>query len=500
MTPQELKASILQLAIQGKLVEQRAEEGTADAFKQQLLSERENLIKAKLIKKEREVLGQDELPFDIPENWAWIRVGDCISNRAGLAYSKGDLDIKGDSMIRVLRGGNIGDMKYSLKPDDVLIASQFVPSELLLKQNMLITPAVTSLEHVGKVGRIDKDLDDAVVGGFVLMLTPHISNDTFSQYLLYAFSSKYFRDCCRGIVNKSGQAFYNLSREKLMNLYIPLPPLAEQKRIVAKIEELLPYIDRYEQAWSRLEDFNRRFPVDMQKSILQMAIQGKLVEQRPEEGTGEELYQQIQQEKQRLIKAGTIKKEKPLPEITEDEIPFDIPETWTWTRLRNVCSTEISYGIIKLGDEDPKGVRVLRCSDVKENCIIPDHVRTVTLDLSQQFTRTVLEGGEIVINVRGTLGGCAVVPQEMKGYNVAREVAVIRQCHSVSAQYLVFLLLSDYFQRFMFKGLRGIAYKGLNMGTLALLPVPLPPLAEQKRIVAKLEEILPLCDRLKSDS
>ena len=116
-------------------------------------------------------------------------------------------------------------------------------------------------------------------------------------------------------------------------MLIPLPPLAEQKRIVAKIEELLPYLDRYEKAWNRLEDFNRRFPADMQKSILQMAIQGKLVEQRPEEGTGEELYRQIQAEKQALIKAGKIKKEKPLPEIAEDEVPFEIPEGWKWVRL-----------------------------------------------------------------------------------------------------------------------------------------------------------------------
>ena len=119
---------------------------------------------------------------------------------------------------------------------------------------------------------------------------------------------------------------------------LPLPPVAEQKRIVAKIEELLPYIDHYEKAWNRLEDFNRRFPADMQKSILQMAIQGKLVEQRPEEGTGEELYRQIQAEKQALIKAGKIKKEKPLPEIAEDEVPFEIPEGWKWVRLSQIIS------------------------------------------------------------------------------------------------------------------------------------------------------------------
>ena len=119
-------------------------------------------------------------------------------------------------------------------------------------------------------------------------------------------------------------------------LKMPLPPLAEQRRIVAKIEELLPLIDRYEKAWSRLEEFNKRFPDDMQKSILQMAIQGKLVKQRPEEGTGEELYQQIQQEKQKLIKEGKIKKQNPLSEITEEEKSFDIPESWKWVSVGSV--------------------------------------------------------------------------------------------------------------------------------------------------------------------
>lgn len=124
--------------------------------------------------------------------------------------------------------------------------------------------------------------------------------------------------------------------ETMVNLLVPLPPLAEQERIIAKIEELLPLVDRYEQAWSRLEAFNRRFPLDMQKSLLQWAIQGKLVEQRPDEGTAEELYQQIQTEKQRLAKGGKIKKEKPLPEIAEDEVPFEIPESWKWMRLRDI--------------------------------------------------------------------------------------------------------------------------------------------------------------------
>ena len=339
-----------------------------------------------------------------------------------------------------------------------------------------------------KIGILDRDV---CFGNKLCMFRADKVLNTFLFYYLQSTEfKKLFSENMTGIIG-------GVSIKKLKEILIPIPPIAEQKRIVDKIEELLLYIDRYDRAWRKLEDFNKRFPTDMQKSIIQLAIQGKLTEQRSDEGSGEELYRQIQAEKQRQIKAGILKKEKPLKEITEDEIPFEIPETWKWVRLREICNAEISYGIIKLGDEDKNGVHVLRCSDVKENHIIPNFIRTVTTELSQQFDRTILHGGEIVINVRGTLGGCAVVPHSMKGYNVAREVAVIRQCPNISAQYIVFLLMSQYFQTFMFHGLRGIAYKGLNMGTLSALPVPVPPLAEQKRLVEKLEEILPLCEKLK---
>lgn len=491
MTPQELKASILQLAIQGKLVEQRAEEGTGDGLYQQIQVEKQKLIKAGKIKKEKPLLeiSEDEKPFEIPESWKWARLRDICTKIVDGDHNP-PLGVNRKTKYWMLSAQNIN---Y----DDVVELDQmhYLEKDVFEKVNERTKVQIGDvfLTIVGTLGR-----SCVYKGGRNICFQRSVSVITtlaFNYYLKCVFDSGYIQQFM--VENATGTAQKGFYLKQLENMVIPIPPLAEQKRIVAKIEELLPYIDRYEKAWNRLEDFSRRFPADLQKSILQLAIQGKLVEQRPEEGTGEELYRQIQAEKQKLIKAGKIKKEKPLPEIAEDEIPFDIPESWTWVRLRGLCQTDISYGIIKLGAEDPKGVRVLRCSDVKENYIVPDFVRTVEETLSQQFSRTVLQGGEIVINVRGTLGGCAVVPHEMCGYNVAREVAVIRQCDSVNAQYIVFLLLSGYFQKYMFHGLRGIAYKGLNMGTLALLPVPLPPLAEQKRIVARLEEILPLCERLK---
>ena len=163
-----------------------------------------------------------------------------------------------------------------------------------------------------------------------------------------------------GIVNSAsyGVKMPRVSTDTMTSLCFPLPPLAEQKRIVAKIEELLPLVERYGEAWTKLEEFNKKFPDDVKKSILQQAIQGKLVEQRPEEGTGEELYQRIQAEKKELIKAGKLKKEKPLPEITEGEIPFEIPENWKWVRLRelvynrNQITPKETFSYIDIGSID----------------------------------------------------------------------------------------------------------------------------------------------------
>ena len=495
MTPQELKNSILQLAIQGKLVEQCPEEGTAVDLYKQIQAEKRALIKAGKIKKEKPLpeITEDEKPFEIPESWMWVRVSDCISNRAGLAYDKGNLDIHSKNMIRVLRGGNISDMSYSTKPDDVMISAEFVKPELFLRRNMIITPAVTSLDHVGKMGRIEADYDDKVVGGFVLMLSPHIDEDIFSQYLLCAFSSKYFRDCCRSIVNKSGQAFYNLSRGKMMEIVVPLPPLAEQKRIVAKIEELLPLIERYEKAWSRLEDFNKRFPGDMQKSILQMAIQGKLVEQRPEEGTGEDLYRQIQTEKQALIRSGKLKKDKSLPEITEDEIPFDIPESWKWVRVASVID-------VRDGTHDtPKyvsdGIPLVTSKNLVDGTIDFKTTKNISLeDATAINLRSRVDDGDILFAMIGTIGNPVLVKKERE-FSI-KNMALFKPIEAslLDMQYVLLFLRKT--QVDMKKIANASVQSFVSLTLLRNYLFPLPPFAEQKRIVAKLEELLPLCEKL----
>ena len=482
MTPQELKNSILQLAIQGKLVEQRAEEGTGE----EILKKLQPYHKA--LKPCKDELNFTSVDFDVPDTWVMVELNQLFD----FVDYRGKTPHKIHEGVFLITASNIryGHMDYTRK--EYISQEEYEGRQsrgITRKGDLLFTTEAP----MGNAALCD--LEECSCGQRIITFQEYTQNTVLPKLFIYFILSPQFQQ--QLLDNCTGTTAKGIKADKLKHFLIPLPPLAEQKRIVAEIEKLLPYIDRYEQAWSKLEKFNKRFPVDMQKSILQAAIQGKLVEQRPEEGTGEELYKQIQAEKRRLAKEGKNKKEKPLPEIAEDEVPFDIPESWKWVRLREICDADISYGIIKLENEDSSGVKVLRCSDVKENTIVPDNIRTVSKTLSEQYSRTVLRGGEIVINVRGTLGGCAVVPISMAGYNVAREVAVIRQNQFTSAQYIVYLLITRYFQSFMFHELRGIAYKGLNMSILAQFPVPLPPLAEQKRIVAKLEELLPLCERLK---
>ena len=339
MTPQELKSSILQLAIQGKLVEQRPEEGTGEELYQQIQAEKKRLIQEGKIKKEKPLpeIAEDEVPFEIPEGWKWVRLESLSTVITKGTTPRGGNVAYLDKGIGFLRAENVAGLDRIDKSDLKYINEEthigYLSRSILQANDVLITIAGT-LGRTALVRRKDLPLN---ANQAVSMIRLVDVNKSDSKYIIYALNSAYIQ---KALTNqKKVTAIPNLTLETIQKCCIPLPPLAEQKRIVAKIEELLPYLDRYEKAWNRLEEFNRRFPADMQKSILQMAIQGKLVEQRPEEGTGEELYRQIQAEKQALIKAGKIKKEKPLPEIAEDEVPFEIPEGWKWVRLPSVSSS-----------------------------------------------------------------------------------------------------------------------------------------------------------------
>lgn len=490
MTPQELKNSILQLAIQGKLVEQRPDEGTAEELYKQIQAEKQALVKDGKIKKEKPLpeITEDEIPFEIPESWKWVYIGEIFLHNTGKAQNASGST--NGTIRKFITTSNLywGYFDFS-KVKEMPFTEQEIVRCSARKGDLLVCEG-------GDCGRsaIWTYDEEVCIQNHVHRLRPY--HELSIEYYYYLFHLYKFTGRLRG----RGVAIQGLSSDAIHKVICPLPPLAEQKRIVAKIEELLPLIDRYEKAWSRLEDFNKRFPVDMQKSILQMAIQGKLVEQRPEEGTGEELFRQIQAEKQALIKSGKIKKEKPLPEIAEDEIPFEIPESWKWCRLYDLCSLigDIDHNMPKAVSPE-EGVLFLSAKDLLDDGTInyTRDVKYISEDDFIRLSRKALPRRNDIIYSRigAALGKARVVESDVR-FLVSYSCCTIRPI-DVDAYYLRYYLESPLILQHSYDARQSTGVPDLGMGEIKKYIVALPPLAEQKRIVARLEELLPLCERLK---
>ena len=484
MTPEQLKASILQYAIQGKLVEQRPEEGTAEELYQQIQAEKQRLIKEGKIKKDKPLpdIAEDEKPFDIPESWKWVRLGDCT----GYSQTKPKVSPK-----------DITDDMWSLDLEDIQKESGALLTRTTASERKITGDKVIFYKGQVLYSKLRPYLKKILVAPDNGICTPELV--PFNTYLIYA---NYIVYVLRSphidyVVNSVtyGVKMPRVGTETMVNLLIPLPPLAEQKRIVAKIEELLPLVDRYAVAYEKLEQFNAKFPEDMKKSLLQYAIQGKLVEQRPEEGTAEELFARIQEEKQRLIAEKKIKKEKPLPEITEDEKPFDIPESWKWVRLRDIISV-LGDGIHGTPQYDDTGKYFFINGNnlVKGEIVIKSDTKKVSYEEFKKYEKP-LDESTILVSINGTIGNYAFYNGEP--VILGKSACYFSLISGIDKEYICRLLSTQHFLDYAVKEATQTTIKNVSLKSMRMLPVPLPPLSEQKRIVEKLEEILPLCERLK---
>jgi type I restriction enzyme S subunit len=478
MTPDDLKKSILQLAIQGKLVPQLPEEESAEDLYKAIQKEKQALVKSGKIKKEKDLspITEDEIPFDIPDSWKWVRIGEIFNLQAGKNITSSNIfDTKSPTHQFLCYGGNgvrgyVSD--FNRDGHFAIIGRQGALCGNINVANgrFYATEHAVVVEHFG--------MSDVLWGSFFLEALK------LNQYA-------------------TATAQPGLAVANIVNVLIPLPPLAEQKRIVAKIEELLPLVDQYGKAWEQLEQLNKAFPDDLKKSILQFAIQGKLVPQLPEEGSADDLYKAIQKEKQGLVKSGKIKKEKALSPITEDELPFDIPDSWVWVRLDHLVTKTIKRG------KSPKYAPSSQTLVFAQKC--NTKAGSINLDLAQFLDDAVthkypieeyMVDQDIMVNSTGggTLGrvgffhetdnprGLAVVPDS--------HVTVIRISQQLHIPFFFYCL--KFFQPVLEKlGSGSTNQTELNVNTLKNFPIPLPPLSEQKRIVAKIEELLTYCDRIK---
>ena len=484
MTPEQLKASILQYAIQGKLVEQRPEEGTGEELYQQIQTDKQTLIREKKIKKEKPLpdIIDDEIPFDVPESWKWVKVGNVGSWSSGATPSRTNPAYYGGS-IPWLKTGDLNDGFIQEVPE-------YITDLALEKTSLRLNP----------IGSVLMAMYGATIGKLGILEIPVTTNQACCACIPYAgMNNKYLfyylmsmRQSYIGMAEGGAQP--NISKEKIVNSLIPLPPAEEQRRIVAKIEELLPYVDRYAAAYEKLEQFNAKFPEDMKKSILQYAIQGKLVEQRLEEGTGEELYQQIQTEKQRLIKEGKIKKEKPLPEIAEDEIPFDIPESWKWCRLSDIIN-------VRDGTHDspkyvPEGIPLVTSKNLSNGMIDYGNVKYITQEDADKINaRSMVDDDDILFAMIGSIGNPVLVKKDREF--CIKNMALFKKFADtdISMQYMYWFFF--YAQYKLKKEASGGVQAFISLSRFREYLVPLPPYEEQIRIANKIEQILPLCERLK---
>lgn len=291
-----------------------------------------------------------------------------------------------------------------------------------------------------------------------------------------------------------GTKMPRVGTDTMTNLLIPLPPLAEQSRIVAKIEELLPYIEEYDAAEKRVSALNKKFPDQLRTSILQQAIMGKLTERNPADEPVSELLKRIRAEKSRLVKEGKLKREKPLPPITEDDIPFEIPEEWEWVRFGNIVEA-IGDGIHGTPKFDSAGDYYFINGNnlVNGTIVFKEDTKKVSEEEYLKY-RKLLNSNTVLLSINGTIGNIAFYQNEP--IILGKSACYIALPNEISKEYIRIMLGTKSFFDYAVSKATKTTIANVSLKAMRMFPVPLPPLAEQQRIVERVEELLAVCGQL----
>lgn len=485
MTAQELRASLLQEAVTGRLVPQRAEEGSAEALYEEIRQEKARLIAEKKIKKEKPLppVTEEEQPFSIPATWRWVRLGSIST------YSQ---------PTEKILPSQITDDLWSLDLEDIEKNSGKILTVKKAKERRISGTRIKFYKGqilYCKLRPYLKKILVAPADGITSseMVPIWLYANINPLYLVYFLKSPatdfYINSVTYGI------KMPRVGTNTMINLPVPLPPLAEQKRIVDKLEELLPLVDAYGEAEQRLAAYEDRFPDALKRSLLQKAITGRLVPQRTEEGSAETLYKEIRQEKARLIAEKKIKKEKPLPPIMEEEQPFSIPATWKWVHLQEI-SFYLGDGIHGTPEYDPSGdYFFINGNNLSHGKIlITDKTKHVSRAEYEKY-KVFLNQNSILISINGTIGNLAFYDNEP--VILGKSACYITLPKRIYRPYVFYLLQTKYFFEYARSKATQTTIKNVSLQSMKSFMFPLPPLAEQKRIVDKLEELLALAEGIR---
>ena len=527
MTAQQLKNSILQMAIQGKLVPQDPNDEPASVLLERIRAEKEQLIKEKKIKKEKnpsvifrgtdnlpyEKVGKnkpvciaDEVPFGIPDSWEWVRLGSIGDWGSGATPSRTHPEYYGGN-IPWLKTGDLND-------EYIKSVSEFITDLAFEKTSVRLNP----------VGSVLIAMYGATIGKLGILSIPATTNqaccaclpysDFFNEYLFYFLMSQKQAFIKRG----EGGAQPNISKEKIINTLMPVPPVEEQHRIIKKLKILLSVIEKYANAEIAVDKLNKDFPEALKRSILQWAVQGKLVPQDPSDEPAEILLERIRAEKQRLVKEGKIKKNKHESVIfrrdnshyekrgseeicIDDEIPFEIPDSWELIRLNDIgdyrkgpFGSSLTKSMFV-----PQGIDAVKVYEQK-NAIQKDHTLGsyyIKRDYyeSKMSSFTILPG-DIIVSCAGTIGEAYIMPDNIELGIMNQALMRMRIYAPINIDY--FLLYFDYVVKKKAKeNSKGSAIKNIPpFDVFKKIIFPLPPLEEQKRIVEQVQRVLRWCDKL----
>ena len=484
-----LRQRILTLAIQGKLTDQRKEDSNAQDLYNQIQEEKQRLIKEKKIKKEKPLpeITADEIPFEIPENWMWVRLGEVVEPEVTKDPQESFIYIDIASINNKLN--TIQDAKYlNIEKDKIPSRAKILtePGDIVFSK---VRPYLRNIAIIPEKG---DGVPLIASTGFVVL---RAFTGIMYRYLFYVSISSYMVNSMTQLMK--GDNSPSCKKSDVLNCPIPLPPLAEQKRIADKVSSLFVQLDAIDKAYEEYQELQQT----MKSRLLEQAIQGKLTDQRKEDGNAQDLYNQIQEEKQRLIKEKKIKKAKPLPAITEEEKRFELPQSWKWCKIDDLAFVTKLAGFEYTEYIQPNlqqnGVPLIKGKNVQNGEIVWSFESYIPEKISDELFRSQLSKKCLLTPYVGTIGNIAIFDAHIKahlGSNVGKIELFNNTEQHVLEEYVFYYLKSPIGLSELQKHKKSTAQASISIQAIRDVNIPLPPLVEQKRIVEKLDKLLPLCE------
>ena len=439
----------------------------------------------------------DEVPFDIPDSWEWVRWG-TLSESIQYGYNA---PAQENGRIKMVRISDIQDNSVMWETVPYCDIKESEIDAYLLKPNDILFARTGGT--VGKSYLVQEVPEEAIYAGY--LIRTRYSNELCPQYLKYFMESELYWSQLREGTIATAQP--NCNGKTLGNMLVPIPPSHEQIRIVEKLNAVMAHVIEYGTAYSKSKHLNDIFPEQLKKSILQEAVQGKLVPQDPTDEPASVLLERIRAEKEQLIKAGKIKRDKHesvifrrdnshyekldgIERCIDDEIPFEIPDSWVWTRLRSIAS-------VLGGKRIPAGRRLttentghvyIRVSDMKDGWVSTENLQYVPEDIFPSISRYIINAEDVFITVAGTIGRVGKIPPELDGANLTENAD--RLVFPVLDQdWFILELQSSLIQTQIIEATTKVGQPKLAIARIENLLIALPPLSEQRRIVEKQREL-----------